>query len=112
MNGDTHLQLGQVYFMLPYSVLHADVSPVDLAGLAERLTAIAKSGPLSSQTQTFWNSPSRSLGRVGVVEQYGVGMMNIGGKSPSKVQPWKPMLDTITEKLMQSSLGKDQLPEP
>ena len=98
MNGDTHLQPGQVYFMLPYSVLHADVSPVDLAGLAKRLTAIAKSGPLSSQTQTFWNSPSRSLGRVGVAEQYGVGMMNIGGKSPSKVQPWKPMLDTITEK--------------
>ncbi|KAG5034859.1 hypothetical protein JHK87_009769 [Glycine soja] len=77
MNGDTHLQLGQVYFMLPYSVLHADVSPVDLAGLAERLTAIAKSGPLSSQTQTFWNSPSRSLGRVGVVEQYGVGKRRV-----------------------------------
>ncbi|KAG4942525.1 hypothetical protein JHK85_047171 [Glycine max] len=98
MNGDTNLQPGQVYFMLPYSVLQADVSPVELAGLAKRLTTIAKSGPLSSQTQTFWNSPSRSPGGVGVAEKYGVGLMNIGGRSPSKVQPWKPILDTITEK--------------
>ncbi|KAK7388132.1 hypothetical protein VNO78_22938 [Psophocarpus tetragonolobus] len=99
MNGDTHLQPGQVYFLLPYSVLQADVSPVDLAGLAKRLTAIAKTDPLlSSQTQTVWSSPSRSPARLGVAEQYGFGMMNIRGRSPSRVQPWKPILDTIKEK--------------
>ncbi|TKY54538.1 hypothetical protein E2542_SST18948 [Spatholobus suberectus] len=97
LNGDTHLQPGQVYFMLPYSVLQPDVSPVDLAGLSKRLTAIAKTSPLSSQTQTVWISPSRSPCRVGVAGQYGVSMMN-GGRSPCRVQTWKPILDTITEK--------------
>ncbi|CAJ1941793.1 unnamed protein product [Sphenostylis stenocarpa] len=97
MNGDTHLQPGQVYFMLPYSVLQADVSPLDLAGLAKRLNAIAKAGPLSNQNQTGWCSPSSSPGKVGVAEQYGVAKMNIGGRSPCKLQ-WKPILDTISEK--------------
>ncbi|ESW26720.1 hypothetical protein PHAVU_003G142300 [Phaseolus vulgaris] len=98
MNGNTHLQPGQVYFMLPYSVLQADVSPVDLTGLVKRLSAIAKASPLSSQNQTVWCSPSRSPSKAGAAEQYGVGKMNIGGRSPCKVQSWKPILDTISEK--------------
>lgn len=97
LNGDTELQPGNVYFMLPYSILQADVSPVDLASLAKRLTAIAKTskgsslkdGPFSSQQglNDVWSSPSRSPGRLGVVE-----------RSPCRVQPWKPILDTIREK--------------
>ncbi|QCD80345.1 uncharacterized protein LOC114179149 [Vigna unguiculata] len=89
MTGDTHLQPGQVYFMLPYSVLQADVSPVDLAGLVKKLSAVAKACPLSTQNQPV---------RGGSAEQYGVGKMNIGGRSPCRVQPWKPVLDTISEK--------------
>ncbi|TKY72755.1 hypothetical protein E2542_SST01500 [Spatholobus suberectus] len=109
LNGDTQLQPGNVYFMLPYSILQADVSPVDLASLAKRLTAIAKTsrcedkksslkdGPLSSQhgLSPVWSSPSRSPGRLGVVEQKG---MPYGGRSPCRMQPWKPILDTIREK--------------
>ncbi|MED6122525.1 hypothetical protein PIB30_040521 [Stylosanthes scabra] len=105
---DTQLQPGQVYFMLPYSILHADVSPVDLASLAKRLTAVAsrtrpcldhsisnttnknksmKEGLLSSQTQV-WNPITASSPARCSVES-GVGVMQ---------QPWKPILDTIKEK--------------
>ncbi|XP_028774115.1 uncharacterized protein LOC114731158 [Neltuma alba] len=42
LKADVRLQPGEVYFKLPCSVLQADVSPVDLASLAKRLTAIAK----------------------------------------------------------------------
>lgn len=107
LNGDTQLQPGNVYFMLPYSILQADVSPVDLASLAKRLTAIAKTrsrkleGKKSSSlkdgsfSSNVWSSPSRSPGRLGVVEQIG---MPYGGRSPCRVRPWKPILDTIREK--------------
>ncbi|KAG4990637.1 hypothetical protein AAZX31_09G056500 [Glycine max] len=108
LNGDTQLQPGNVYFMLPYSILQADVSPVDLASLAKRLTAIAKTrsrrleGKKSSSlkdgsfSSNVWSSPSRSPGRLGgVVEQIG---MPYGGPSPCRVRPWKPILDTIREK--------------
>ncbi|XP_014508513.1 uncharacterized protein LOC106768056 [Vigna radiata var. radiata] len=95
MTGETHLQPGQVYFMLPYSVLQADVSPVDLAALVKRLSAVAKAtSPLSTQNQTLSSSPSTTPIR----EQYGVGKMNLGVRSPCKIQPWKPVLDTISEK--------------
>ncbi|KAK7329754.1 hypothetical protein VNO77_23931 [Canavalia gladiata] len=106
LNGDAHLQPGQMYFMLPYSVLQTDFSPVDLASLAKRLTAIGKTracdslkgnSPLSSQTG-LWSSPSRSPGRVGVAVQVGKSMTMNGGKSPCRLQPWKPILDTIKEK--------------
>ena len=94
--------------MLPYSVLQSDVSPVDLASLAKRLNAIAKTtsrcedkktlkgatSPLSSQHEfsTVWGSPCRSPARVGMAEQIGVAY---GGRSPSRL---KPILDTIREK--------------
>ncbi|KAL1335420.1 hypothetical protein HN51_064318 [Arachis hypogaea] len=111
---DAQLQPGQIYFMLPYSILHADVSPVDLASLAKRLNAIARTRPcldysnnnnnnnhksmkdgfLSCQTQV-WNpiitsSPSNSV----------VGVMGEEKGSVYRVmqQPWKPILDTIKEK--------------
>ncbi|KAK7329180.1 hypothetical protein VNO77_23330 [Canavalia gladiata] len=109
LKGDAQLQPGTVYFMLPYSILQSDVSPVDLASLAKRLTSIAKTSkcedkkcsqngsPLLSQYElsTVWSSPSRSPGRLGMVEQIG---MPYGGRSPCRVQPWKPILDTIKEK--------------
>ncbi|XP_027339624.1 uncharacterized protein LOC113853272 [Abrus precatorius] len=109
LNGDTQLQPGIVYFMLPYSILQADVSPVDLASLAKRLTTIAKTSkcedkrssqkanPLLSQLgmSSVYSSPSSSPGRLGMVEQIG---MPYGGRSPCRMQPWKPILDTIREK--------------
>ncbi|CAL0304756.1 unnamed protein product [Lupinus luteus] len=109
LKGDTQLQLGNVYFVLPYSILQANFSPVGLASLAKRLTAIAKtrcgskrsletSPSLSSQNElcNIWSSPSRSPSRLGVVaEQNGV---TYGARNSLRLQPWKPLLDTIRER--------------
>jgi hypothetical protein len=105
LKGDSQLQPGQLYFMLPYSILQDGFSPLDLACLAKRLTAKAKakpcdynkspiSTPLLNQT-VFWNSPSRSPCRVVVEEKT---KMNNGGRSPCRMQSWKPILESIAEK--------------
>jgi hypothetical protein len=118
LKGDTQLQPGNVYFMLPYSILQADVSPVDLASLAKRLTAKAKtsrfdekkslkgSSPLSNQDalSSIWSSPSMSPGRVAVAEQYG---MTYGGRSTCRGRLWRPLLDTIREKSFNRSNESD-----
>lgn len=88
MNEDTFLQPGLVYFMLPYSILQADVSPVDLASLAKRLSALAK-----AKTKPCTVDNKSSLGERR--EQFSVAY---GGKRPCRVRPWKPILDTIREK--------------
>ncbi|KAE9604728.1 hypothetical protein Lal_00010806 [Lupinus albus] len=110
LKGDTQLQLGNVYFMLPYSILQANFSPVGMASLANRLTTIAKtrcgskksleSSPNSLLNQNelcnIWSSPSRSPSRLGVVvEEIGV---TYGARNSLRLQPWKPLLDTIREK--------------
>ncbi|KAI4335378.1 hypothetical protein L6164_014026 [Bauhinia variegata] len=101
LKGDTQLQPGHVYFMLPYSILQADVSPVDLASLAKRLTAIAKTRrcALSSQQglSPVWASPSASPSRFGVPEHNGT-VIAYGGRNSCRAQPWKPILDPIREK--------------
>ncbi|CAK8564100.1 unnamed protein product [Lathyrus sativus] len=93
---NSQLQPGQLYFMLPYSVLQADVSPVDLACLAKRLTAKAKNKPCD-----YNKAPKaipillRSPCRVGMEEKV---MMNRGRRSPCRMQSWKPILESIAEK--------------
>ncbi|KAK4265531.1 hypothetical protein QN277_026573 [Acacia crassicarpa] len=95
---DTLLQPGQVYFMLPFSILQSDASsPVDMASLAKRLTKKAEIRPCSDKSSSIgWSSPSGSPGRVGVADQIGVSYG--GGRSPCRLKPWKPILDTIREK--------------
>ncbi|KAE9602436.1 hypothetical protein Lal_00049405 [Lupinus albus] len=79
MVGDTQLQPGIVYFMLPYTILQSDVSPVNLACLAKRLTTIAKTRYKSLKS--------------------GMNMrMNEGERRNFRLQPWKPILDTIRER--------------
>lgn len=118
LKGDTQLQPGNVYFILPYSAFQAEFSAVDLASLAKRLTSIAKTNNRSTKDRrkkslkggttsssllsnqdgllsNVWGSPSRSPGRVGVAEQIG---MAYEGRSSCRVRPWKPILDTIREK--------------
>ncbi|GAV63088.1 DUF4228 domain-containing protein, partial [Cephalotus follicularis] len=84
MKPDALLELGQIYFLLPYSTLQADVSPVDLVSLARKLTAIAKSK--RCETKSSRTGPL-ILGACadGVQRSYGV-------------RSWKPILDTIREK--------------
>ncbi|KAE9608083.1 hypothetical protein Lal_00003507 [Lupinus albus] len=108
LKGDTKLQLGNVYFILPCSILQVDVSPMDLASLAKRLTTIAKtrcgskkclkdsSFMVSRQSECINSSPCRSEGRLRVV-----GMQSdvtYGGRNSLRMQPWKPLLDTIRER--------------
>ncbi|XP_028751354.1 uncharacterized protein LOC114711177 [Neltuma alba] len=97
LNKDTLLQPGQVYFMLPFSILQSDASsPVDMASLAKRLTKKAKVKPCKdSDSSIGWSSPSRSPGKVGVADQIVVSYG--GGRGPCRVRPWKPILDTIRE---------------
>ncbi|CAI8611112.1 unnamed protein product [Vicia faba] len=99
LKGDnSQLQPGQLYFMLPYSVLQADVSPVDLACLAKRLTAKGKAknkpSDYNKSSKAVIPLPSRSPCRVGVEEKV---MIN-GGRGPCRMQSWKPILESIAEK--------------
>ncbi|THG09648.1 hypothetical protein TEA_014592 [Camellia sinensis var. sinensis] len=92
---ETQLELGNVYFMLPYSTIQSDVSPVDLASIAKKLNRIAKtSSPqlanksplrnfLSSGSSPVWSSPATSPNRF---------------SGSVKAQSWKPLLDTIRER--------------
>ena len=125
LKADTQLQPGLVYFLLPYSILQADVSPLDLASLAKKLTSIAKTSrcgdniknlrkacPFSSshdELGSVWNSPSRSPGRFAVADQQGA--MGFGVRSPCRVRPWKPILDTIREKSFNRRSESDILQE-
>jgi hypothetical protein len=119
LKGDAQLQPGNVYFMLPYSILQADVSPVDLASLAKRLTAKAKTSKLDGNKSlkttsplinnqglsNVWSSPSRSPGRVAVAEQFA---MTYGERSStSRARLWRPLLDTIREKSFNRSNESD-----
>lgn len=100
----SQLQPGQLYFMLPYSVLQADVSPVDLACLAKKLTAKGKNKPYDySKSPTVIPLLSTSPCRVGMEEKV---MMN-GGRSPCRMQSWKPILETIAEKSLNRRTESD-----
>ncbi|EOY32008.1 hypothetical protein QUC31_019588 [Theobroma cacao] len=102
---DTILEAGRIYFLLPYSTLHPDVSPADLASLARKLSAKAKStnckakSPTSSQyshgSSPLWNSLGRSPNRL---RESDSGMKSHGAQSSSRVRTWRPVLDTIREK--------------
>ncbi|XP_041018058.1 uncharacterized protein LOC121260297 [Juglans microcarpa x Juglans regia] len=105
---DTQLEPGKLYFLLPYSTLQAEISPLDLASIAKRLTRVAKTNrsqakssraspsisPYSSSP--VLNSPSRSPNRFGEPE---ASMVALGAtKRSSRARPWKPILDPIRER--------------
>ncbi|XP_054820207.1 uncharacterized protein LOC129319231 [Prosopis cineraria] len=114
LKADAKLRPGEVYFKLPCSVLQADVSPVDLASLAKRLTAIAKTtSTIVNRAEEDENQPR--LGRVPLSSHLALshrdrvsvsacglqgGRRRGGGKRSlygHGVQPWKPILDPIGE---------------
>uniref|UniRef100_A0A803Q7D2 DUF4228 domain-containing protein n=1 Tax=Cannabis sativa TaxID=3483 RepID=A0A803Q7D2_CANSA len=110
---ETLLQPGRIYFLLPYTTLQAEVSPIDLATLVKRLNAAAtktsRSGsikssssgllasPLSSQLigspSSIWSSPSWSPNRFAEPDC----MSDLAQRSV-RARSWKPILDTIREK--------------
>ena len=113
LKADSELQPGHIYFMLPYSILQPDVSPLDLASLSKKLTSLAKTSRCGTQktlkTSSFsgrqhgfmrpiWgSSPNTSPARlIAATEQRED--VGYGGGSPYRVRTWKPLLDTIGER--------------
>jgi hypothetical protein len=82
---DAQLETGQLYFLLPYSILQPDVSPVDFLALVKRLSSIAKSSKCC-QTQDNSSGTTSLLGQSNP-------MCRLSGR-----RSWKPVLDTIREK--------------
>ncbi|XP_039030746.1 uncharacterized protein LOC120165260 [Hibiscus syriacus] len=78
LNADDPLQPGQLYFLLPWSTLQDDVSPLYMASVVKRLTARAKSHDGSTRI--------RPLSAV-----------NGGRMRRETTRSWKPLLDTIRE---------------
>ncbi|XP_022728784.1 uncharacterized protein LOC111284363 [Durio zibethinus] len=90
---DTILEAGHIYFLLPYSTLHPDVSPVDLASIARKLTAKAKSTRCTAKSPSqYGSSPNHGL------REPDSGLMYCEAQRYSRVRAWKPILDTIREK--------------
>ncbi|CAA7398757.1 unnamed protein product [Spirodela intermedia] len=118
---DERLLPGRLYFLLPPTVLQSDTSPVDLAALATRLSAHARSGGDAAA-----GGAARSRAKSGLLHSDEVGaapaagMMaegggedtrgggavgGIGGRmTASRARWWKPVLDTIEEKSFRRSL--------
>jgi hypothetical protein len=103
LDPDTQLQPGKIYFLLPFSVLRADVSPLDLVSIVKKLTAVAKAGrreqPKSSQTSQYGSSPvfsSPGTSPSRFMEPEGK-MVAYGAQRSCRARSWTPILDTIRE---------------
>lgn len=112
LKAETLLEPGRVYFLLPFSALQAEVSPLDLASLAKKLSAAAaKTGrsesyksnglasPLSSHhgcPSPVWSSPARSPNRFAEPEMGS--LAEFGAQRSARARSWKPILDPIREK--------------
>ncbi|KAF5461712.1 hypothetical protein F2P56_017787 [Juglans regia] len=104
---DAQLELGKIYLLLPFSALQAEVSPMDLACVVKKLTAVAKTSrceakslrdsPLMSPygSTPVLNSPSRSPNRFVAPE---AAMAPSDAQRSSRARSWKPILNTIREK--------------
>lgn len=107
------LEPGRLYFLLPFSTLQPDVSPVNLANLVKKLTEKASAprpepkipgttspgaSPMRSQARSvgssvLMGSPSRSPTLFCQLE-----VSSMGYRSPRPVRAWRPLLDTIRER--------------
>ncbi|XP_008798111.1 uncharacterized protein LOC103713101 [Phoenix dactylifera] len=92
---DDVLEAGRIYFLLPHSVFQSDSSPVDLASLMTRLTAIARRG---GPAPAGGPPPTGGLGNLGP---------GIDGPWRSRARTWKPELDPIEERSLGRSMGRD-----
>lgn len=90
---DTQLELGKIYFLLPFSTLQADVSPMDLASIVRKLTTVAKTSPLWSQQHG--SNPATSPNRFMETEKP---VVAYGAPRSARARSWRPILDTIRER--------------
>ncbi|CAK9182364.1 unnamed protein product [Ilex paraguariensis] len=110
---DAQLEPGHIYFLLPFSTFQSNVSPLDLAPIARKLTAIAKSSrsnanfvgasisPSPHALSPIWGSPATSPSRfsnrcMGVESQRSVTGCSM--QKSSKTRSWTPLLATIRER--------------
>ncbi|KAL6977821.1 hypothetical protein U1Q18_026631 [Sarracenia purpurea var. burkii] len=122
---DSQLEPGHVYFLLPYSTLQPDVSPVELTSFARKLSSVAKTGQSKAKSPSrnssagsspvwsspsrnssggsipAWKSPARSPSRfsdqpVKVEPENSVDAFGLGRSS--KARSWKPILESIRER--------------
>ncbi|KAK2969252.1 hypothetical protein RJ640_003488 [Escallonia rubra] len=111
---DTQLEAGKIYFLLPYSAFRAEVSPMDLASMARKLTNKAKSARLDAKSvrtrllaspngsSPAWCSPARSpadrfLDRS-IEDETGQDVAAYGMQKSTKSRSWRPILATIKER--------------
>ncbi|KAL5974160.1 hypothetical protein ACLOJK_030823 [Asimina triloba] len=95
---DARLHPGNIYLLLPYSIFQSDSSPVDLASLATRLTAIAKRSGAAS--------PTTANGVLGLGRRENTGFGACCGPArkttctttSTTFRTWKPILEAIEEK--------------
>lgn len=131
---DTLLQQGQIYFLLPYSAMQSEASPMDLAAVVRKLTALARStssrsseglgrsgssrssrsGQMSPMhcSSPVWSNYSSSPGRNSpgrfMEPENGPGPMEMyGSQRASRARSWKPLLDTITERSLNQRTESD-----
>lgn len=92
---DDTLEPGRLYFLLPHSVFRSDSSLVELASLMNRLTAIARR---RRQAPAGRQQPVGSFGKLGP-----------GNNGPwrPRAGTWKPKLDSIEERSLGRSMGRD-----
>ncbi|KAI3440127.1 uncharacterized protein J3R85_003983 [Psidium guajava] len=120
---DEVLEPGLLYFLLPYTALQADVSPVNLAVLVGKLNAQAKSAqrktvgpPRTSLSERIYvsspmcSSPARSYasspGRISFSPsrspvrslEIETDLTAYGAQRSSGARSWRPNLDPIREK--------------
>ncbi|KAJ4964072.1 hypothetical protein NE237_024011 [Protea cynaroides] len=117
---DTELQMGQVYFLLPFTILNSGTSPVDLAYLSNKLAKVAKrfgskgrfnsaGSSVSSISAFSERSNSRTeRGSFSPVWEHLSSSTTVAQESPVEVydhqevsyrsKSWKPILETIIEK--------------
>ncbi|KAK4432686.1 hypothetical protein Salat_1030800 [Sesamum alatum] len=108
MKRDVPLEPGRVYFLLPYTLFGANVSPVDLAPVARKLASVARNSLSKSKSgkQNFasaaignspvWSSPAASPNRRNSIITDNDHVLS-GVQSSSKSRSWKPLLATIRE---------------
>lgn len=84
---DTMLEQGHIYYLLPRSLFHSSVSPMDLIPVARKLSCIAKNGSRKKQS----NNSTIQESENGIITSYRM------GEGSNKSRPWKPLLSTIRE---------------
>lgn len=99
LKADSQLEAGHVYFLLPISMFRSEVSPVDLASMVSKLTAIAKGTRREAKSHpgpSFSASPTRTASSPANQSMWDEKLA--GAQRSCRSRSWKPILSTIRER--------------